>query len=192
MARIRTFIAVALSEPIRDAVVALQKELARTGTAVKWVEPENLHVTLVFLGEVEDRAIPQVCRITTDAVRGHAPFRLTVERTSAFPSPRRPRTLWVGIGAGVQELTAIHDALEPPLKDLGYRMEDRQYTPHVTLGRIKSDNDTDQLAAALTKRAGWTGGEMTVHEVCVLSSELTPDGPIYTVLGRAPLGSGGE
>jgi 2'-5' RNA ligase len=187
MARLRTFIGVALDKAIRARTVALQESLARTGTEVKWVEPENLHVTLLFLGEVDEREVPRVCRMVADSVGPQPPFLMSVETAGCFPNPRRPRVLWVGVGEGTQPLCAIHDALEIPLQELGYRREERRYTPHITLGRVKSDRPTDSLTAALAKHAGWKGGEMTVREVHVLSSELTPQGPHYTVLSRAPL-----
>jgi 2'-5' RNA ligase len=188
MARLRTFIAVDLGQAIRDRCVALQEALARTGTDVKWVEVENLHVTLLFLGEVDDRAVPDVCRAVAVCCGQHESFIQSVESVGCFPNPRRPRTIWVGVGAGHDELIALHDALEPPLLELGcYRRENRPYTPHITLGRVKSDRPTDKLAAELVKRASWKAGETQVREVLVLSSELTPKGPIYTVLGRSKL-----
>jgi len=188
MARLRTFIAVDLGKAIRDRIVALQETLARTGTEVKWVEPENLHVTLLFLGEVDAREVPEVCRIVAEGARSQPAFPLSVETLGCFPHPRRPRVLWVGVGEGTQPLVALHDELEGPLQELGYRREERRYTPHITLGRVKSDRPTDQLSAALAKHAGWKGGETTVQEVQVMSSELTPQGPVYTVLSRAALG----
>ena len=188
MARLRTFIAVDPGKTVRDRLIALQEVLARTGAAVKWVEPENLHFTLLFLGEVDDREVPDVCRVVAEGCQAHAAFPLGVERVGCFGNVRRPRTVWVGTGQGTQELVALHDALEPPLLDLGcYRREERQYTPHLTLGRVKTDRPNDKLAAALTKQAGWQGGEAQVREVLVMSSELTPDGPLYTVLSRAKL-----
>src|SRR4051812_23168447 len=136
MSRVRTFIAVAIDKTIRDRVVTLQETLGRAGADVKWVEPENLHVTLLFLGEVEDRTLPVVCRSVAEVAAGLPPFEMTVEGAGCFPSARRPKTLWVGVGDGRQELVALHDALEPPLLDLGcYRREERHYTPHLTLGR---------------------------------------------------------
>jgi 2'-5' RNA ligase len=191
MARLRTFIAVDLGKAIRDRAVALQDTLTRAAEGVKWVEPENLHVTLLFLGEVNDRDIPAVCASVSECCARHAPFPMSVETLGCFGSPRRPRTLWVGVGAGTQELVALHDALEPPLLDLGcYRREGRKYTPHITLGRVRSDRPNDQLASALAKHSGWQGGQTTVRELLVLSSELMPDGPVYTVLSRAKLGGG--
>ncbi|HMC65603.1 MAG TPA: RNA 2',3'-cyclic phosphodiesterase [Gemmataceae bacterium] len=188
MARIRTFVAVDLDKSIRDRTVALQEALARSGTEVKWVEPENLHVTLLFLGEVEDRTVPAVCRVVVDEAAKHAAFAMSVETAGCYPSPRRPRVLWVGLGRGAQELCALHDALEPPLLELGcYRREERQYSPHITLGRVKSDRPTDKLSAALATYAGWKCGEGNVSEVLVLSSKLGSGGPEYAVLARAKL-----
>jgi 2'-5' RNA ligase len=188
MARLRTFIAVDLGKSIRDRAVALQETLARSGVEVKWVEPENLHVTLLFLGEVDQRDVVDVCRAGADVCAARPPFPMKVETAGCFPNPRRPRVLWVGVGQGSQELCELHDALEPPLLTLGcYRREDRKYTPHITLGRVKSDRPTDKLAAALAKHAGWQGGEVLVREVLVLSSELTSQGPVYSVLSRAKL-----
>jgi 2'-5' RNA ligase len=189
MKRLRTFIAVDLGRTIRDRLVSLQERLAEIGAQVKWVEIDNLHVTLLFLGEVDERDLPAVCRSVADACMAHAPFVMNVEAVGCFPHPRRPRTLWVGVGAGTQELCALHDALEPPLLDLGcYRREDRRYTPHITVGRVKIDRPSNSLAVALAKHAGWQAGQVSVREILVLSSELTPNGPIYTVLSRAKLG----
>jgi 2'-5' RNA ligase len=191
MARLRTFIGVDISKAIRDRAVALQQTFGRLGSDLRWVEPENLHVTLLFLGEVEDREVPAVCRAVAEETQNHSPFSMTIEGAGCFPTPRRPRILWLGVGAGAQELCALHDALEPPLLELGcYRREERKYKPHLTLGRVRGDGANDQLVAGLTKHTGWQGGQTTVEEVLVFSSELAPNGPIYSVLSRAKLRSG--
>jgi 2'-5' RNA ligase len=190
MARLRTFIGVDLGKSIRDRAVALQETLARTGTDVKWVESENLHVTLLFLGEVDNREIPSVCRVVAEQTERHPAFTMSIQSVGCFPNPRRPRILWIGVGQGTQELCGLHDSLEPPLLELGcYRREERQYTPHITLGRVKSERSSALLATALAKQAGWQGGEVEVGEILVMSSELTSKGPVYTVLSRAKLHS---
>jgi 2'-5' RNA ligase len=190
MSRLRTFIAIDLGPAIRERCVALQDTLAQTGTEVKWVEPENIHLTLLFLGEVDERQIPSLCRAVADCCAGHEAFTLGVGTVGCFPHPRRPRTVWAGVQEGREEVCALHEALEPPLLALGcYRREDRQYTPHVTLGRVRGERGTDALAGALGKSARWQAGATEVREVLVLSSELRPEGPIYTVLSRAKLGS---
>jgi RNA 2',3'-cyclic 3'-phosphodiesterase len=189
MSRIRTFIGIDIGKPIRDRLVGLQETLGRTGVEVKWVEPENLHVTLLFLGEVDEREVPSVCTAISDAAAKHEPFTMSIETAGCFPNPRRPRVLWVGVGEGVQGVCALHDSLEPPLLELGcYRREQRKYTPHVTLGRVKSDRPSNDLSVALAKNGVWKGGDTVVREVLVMSSQLGPKGPVYTVLSRGKLG----
>jgi 2'-5' RNA ligase len=188
MARLRTFLAVDLGKSIRDRCVALQDSLARGGADVKWVEPKNLHVTLLFLGEVDDREVPALCKAVASICVSHESFPVSVQGLGCFPNPRRPRVIWVGVGEGGPELVALHDDLEGPLLDLGcYRREERQYTPHITLGRVRGDRTAERLAEALVKQANWQGGVIEAREVRVLSSELTPKGPVYAVLSRAPL-----
>jgi 2'-5' RNA ligase len=190
--RLRTFVAVDVDPFTRDRVAGLQGQLdAAVGGSVKWVEPANLHLTLLFLGEVDEREIPAVCRATEDVCRGHASFPLTVAGVSAFPTVRRPRTLIVPVTEGAAELVALHAALEPALLALGcYRREERGFTPHVTLGRVLRDAPTDLLTAALLKFGPWQGGQSLVREVRVMSSELRREGPEYTVLSRAKLARG--
>ena len=166
----------------------MQEKLADASEDVKWVEPENLHVTLLFLGEVVDREVAAICAVTANCAAEVPVFELTVERAGCFGNPRRPRTLWVGVGDGTAELTTLHDALEPPLLELGcYRREDRHYTPHITLGRVRGEQPNDQLAAALARESAWDGGRQLVREILVMSSELNRDGTAYTVLSRAKL-----
>jgi 2'-5' RNA ligase len=155
---------------------------------VKWVEPENLHITLLFLGEVAQRETLDICRIAQKAVAAMPAFPISVAGAGCFPNIRRPRTLWVGVGEGQKEVVAVHDAIEQPLLDQGnYRRETRGYTPHVTLGRVRGERENDELTKALTKHKSWSAGEVTVKEVQIMTSNLTSDGPIYTVAGRAKL-----
>jgi 2'-5' RNA ligase len=188
MSRLRTFIAVDPGKPIRDRLVALQDNLSRAGSQLKWVEPENLHVTLLFLGEVDDREEPDVCRAVTGCCAAVDAFVMTVGSVGCFGNPRRPRTVWAGLTEGGPEMVALHDALESPLLELGcYRREDRPFAPHITLGRVKGERADERLAAALPKYAQWQSGSVEVEEVLVMSSELRPEGPVYTALSRARL-----
>ena len=188
MPGIRTFIAIDLGKTIRDRVVALQESLAAVAPEVKWALPHNLHLTLLFLGEVDQREIHDVCKAVKDAAATVAEFSLTVAGAGGFPNSRRPRILWAGIGAGADEIVALHHALEKPLLELGcYRREDRKFTPHVTLGRIRSEQPPAGLDKALAKQQAWRGGETTISEVHVMSSDLSPAGPVYAVLSRAKL-----
>jgi RNA 2',3'-cyclic 3'-phosphodiesterase len=189
MKRVRTFIAIDPGKLIREKLVVLQESLGESGADVRWVEPANLHLTLVFLGEVDTRDVVEVCRAAKVVTAGRPPFTMSVETVGAFPNLRRPRILWVGVGEGASEVKTIHDALENALLGLGcYRREERAYTPHLTLGRTKTEDASPELGARLLKKAAWVAGQATVNELLVMSSELMSGGPLYTVMGRAKLG----
>jgi 2'-5' RNA ligase len=183
----RTFVAVPVDRFTHDRLIGLQKRLAETGVPVKWVEPENMHITLLFLGEVDARETPAVCAAVQEACRNIRPFGLTLAGAGAFPTPRRPRTLIVHVTEGAAEMVALHDAIEAPLLELGcYRREERTYKPHLTLGRVKKEA-AEPLAAAVQQFEAWEGGQSHVDEVLVLSSELRHEGPEYAVMCRARL-----
>jgi 2'-5' RNA ligase len=139
-----------------------------------------------------DPVLPELIGIADTFFPGRCQplFSLSIEGTGCFPHARRPRVLWAGISQGVQEVCALHDALEAPLLELGYcRREERAYTPHITLGRVKPEQPVRALAPALARQADWRGGETLVQELLVLGSDRTPQGPIYTILGRGRLKS---
>jgi 2'-5' RNA ligase len=188
MPRTRTFIGVDISEGTRGRAAALQQSLAQTGAEVKWASPEGMHVTLLFLGEVDDRELHVICRAVQEVAAREPAFTLAVSGVGAFPNARRPKILWAGIAQGEDALRRLYDDLETRMLDLGcYRKEERGYTPHLTLGRVKAERDGLALAPELAKRQEWDGGSTTVDEVLVYSSDLTRDGPVYTVIGRGEL-----
>jgi 2'-5' RNA ligase len=191
MRRVRTFIAVDTGETIRDHAVELQRKLGRNATSIKWVVPENLHLTLLFLGEVDELEVLQICKAIAAKCKDIPPFTMAIEGLGAFPNNRHPKILWAGVKEGVEELKILHDALEAPLLDMGaYRREDRAYTPHLTLGRLAQEDRGQSWAQTISAHATWQAGDTVVREVLVMSSELQRDGPVYTVLGRAKLGGG--
>lgn len=188
VSRTRVFIGVDIGEEIRGAAADLQRGLARGGAAVKWVTPESMHVTLLFLGEVGDRELHPVCRAVQEVAAAEPPFTLRVSGVGAFPNNRHPKILWAGVSEGVDSLRRLYDDLETRMLDLGcYRKEERGYTPHLTLGRVRGESDGYALAPELTKKLGWDGGRVAVEEVLVYSSTLERDGPVYNVIGRGEL-----
>ncbi len=189
MARIRTFIAIDLAPGVKARLTALQEDLARSASGVKWTRADNMHLTLLFLGEVNELEVVSICRVVQQRAPKHAAFTLDVAGLGAFPNPRRPKILWVGVTEGVAELRALHADLEEGLLDLGcYRREDREYTPHLTLGRLSHDDRAEDWERILATHAGWQGGSMPVDEVLVMRSEMRKGGPEYSVLGRGRLG----
>ena len=190
MPRNRTFLAVELSPQARAAAVELQQQLARaSGAAVNWVESPNLHVTLMFLGDVEARELVPLCKILQRVADDFPLFGLRLGGVGAFPNSRRPKTVYAGLTEGGDELRAIHAALQPPLLDLGVtRQEERAYTPHLTLGRVRGEAEAEKLVAELPKFQTWTGGTSAVGELTLFTSELRRGGPEYAAVSRALLG----
>lgn len=184
---IRTFIALEMPSEVRSRAARLQKALAQSGAAVRWVAQENIHLTLKFLGEIEDVQIPAVCHAVQQVAAATESFELEVSRVGAFPSADRPRTLWVGIDGGAEELVTMHGELDAALAKLGHRPDERRFSPHVTIGRLRNSRDARRLATALAQKMDWQGATVQVDEIVVMASELTPRGPHYTVMGRGPM-----
>ena len=187
--RVRTFVALELTGSIRNRAVRMQGMLASTVTDTKWVEPENLHITLKFLGEVDERDIYQVCRIAQQVAERHEPFELVVQGVGAFPHARRPRVLWAGVEEGAEPLRRLQEELEAEYAAAGWNPEGRRFQPHVTLGRIRRPRTTQGLEEFIKQHEHWKAGQMEVDELVVMSSELSKRGPVYAVLARAPLKS---
>jgi RNA 2',3'-cyclic 3'-phosphodiesterase len=187
MTPLRTFIAVSASAEVRRSAVKLADALRPVAGDVKWVAPENLHWTLQFLGELDTLEIPGVCTAVASAAAEIEAFNLEVRGAGAFPAPDRPRTLWIGAGAGAQAMVALHAAIQKKLDRLGVRSEQRRYVPHLTIGRAGRNKAPRSLVRELAGLAEFDAGSMLVDEVAVYSSKLGSDGPIYDALSRAPL-----
>jgi RNA 2',3'-cyclic 3'-phosphodiesterase len=188
MARIRIFLSVDVGAKARSRVLDLQASLGETLPGVKWVDEASLHVTLLFLGEVNELDLVPICRIAKEVGKKLPPFAMEVGGVGCFPNPRRPKVLWVGITEGADHLCRLHESLEAPLMESGcYRREERAYTPHLTLGRVSGEDESADWGAILRENESWHGGAIAVGEILVMSSELRRDAPVYSVIGRAPL-----
>jgi len=186
---LRTFAAVEITNPVRAKADALIHALADTSADVNWVEPHNLHLTLKFLGDVHQRDIHDICRVIAKSVAKLQPFEIEVCGAGAFPNPARPRTIWLGVTAGADPMVVLHDRVEADLAEIGYREEHRRFQAHLTLGRVRGAGiGISELGDRLQKQADFLAGRMTVEKLTVFASTLTSAGPIYEVLGTAPLG----
>lgn len=187
--RLRTFLAVDVSDPARAALHALRQRLTPRLPGANWVPRENYHVTLLFLGEVDARETPAVCRAASAVTRAREPFRLGTGGLGCFPNAKKPRTLWAGVTAGSSELRALHAGLEAAMLDLGcYRREERSYEPHLTLARFDTPSAEGVVEEVMSEHATWSAGDTGVTEVLILTSDLTRKAPVYSPIGRAHLG----
>ncbi|MCL6451351.1 MAG: RNA 2',3'-cyclic phosphodiesterase [Acetobacteraceae bacterium] len=180
--RLRCFVAVPLEGEVHGSAVGFLRRLAALAPAVKWVEPENLHFTLKFLGEVEEGRLEKVKAALGQALAGKAAFGLELCGAGAFPNLRRPRVVWLGAGAGRDRLGELAEAVESALAPLGFPREARAFSPHLTLGRARQPGAAGALAAELEAAGSRPWGELKVDRVVLMQSTLTPRGPIYTPL----------
>lgn len=189
----RTFIAIPLPDAIGDRLTRLQGRLAPQAPSVRWNATPPFHVTLAFLGDVPYVDLNAICGAVTAAARTVRRFELTVTGLGAFPNLARPRVLWARLeGPGLEPLADLHRAVIAALDKVGCVPEDERFSPHVTLGRIKPGRGSaqpDNLAAVVARHQTWSAGAFTVGEVVAFSSTVTPEGPAYAPLARAPLAS---
>ena len=186
----RVFIAIDINDQIRKGLGDLQNELQskvdiKKGD-VKWVKPENIHLTLKFLGEIRDEQLVDVCNVVQDVAGRHASFELDVQTVGSFGG-RNARVLWVGIGRGGNHLLPLQKDLEQQLASAGWPPEARKFTGHLTLCRIRNPRAGAKLAAVTEEFSDFKLGTMLADSVSVYQSQLTPTGPIYTVLGNYKL-----
>ena len=188
MSLIRTFVAVESPPEIRQRAAALVQKLEAAQAKIRWVGSDAMHWTMNFLGDVPDVEIPAVCAEVQAAAKPFTPFDLEVRGIGAFPSPSRPRTIWLGVTEGAEQMELLHAALSRHLAKLGFRPEARRFRPHLTLGRVRdASGGLDELAELLQKHADYLAGRMSVDEVVVFSSRLERSGAVHERLGAGQL-----
>jgi len=167
---------------LRDA----QARLSATGADMKCVEPENIHMTLKFLGEVPEARAREAARIVESV--SFRPFSIKVEEVGVFPSISRPNVVWAGITGGVADLAAVFDEIESGLAGLGFEKERRRFSPHLTICRVRSGRNRDKLAEEVAAMADTVFGSVDIDRVKLKRSVLTPRGPVYTDLAESRTG----
>lgn len=189
MSTIRTFVAVDITPAIADRACDLMARLQLADAGVKWVAPENLHLTLKFLGDVPDTDTPSVCRQVAQAVVGFGAFEMVLRGAGAFPNARRPRTLWIGVEQGAEPLRQLHKIIDRELSRRGFPKEHKPFQPHLTIGRIRRPGpQLAELSKLLEKHVEFDAGRCRITEVVCYASFLDKQGPTYKALGRSSLG----
>jgi 2'-5' RNA ligase len=185
--KIRTFIAVKLPDHVIRNLAELQRDLKKYGLRIKWSRPENIHLTLKFLGDVRPDDVDPVCRVVNDAVKGFTPISLCTAGVGFFPGIRRPRILWTGISGQLDLLEKLHKAIDTGLSAVGFSRDARGFTGHLTIGRFKGQQNPESLIDMMKTYADMVSDEFLVDTVSVYKSDLKPSGPIYSVLSSSRL-----
>ncbi len=190
---VRAFIAVDIEDSlVLSRLIRIRDSFVATGAPMKPVEDQNMHITLRFLGNIPLSLADDIERIIRDAKPRRVVIKL--KGVGAFPSPSRPRVIWVGVeeGEGARELRRLYEEIERGLRRLGFRPEREEFVPHVTLARIKGSRNLDRVIKLLHELADVEVGEIVLESVRLKQSILTPRGPIYRTLREVKAVGEGE
>ncbi|MBS7650475.1 RNA 2',3'-cyclic phosphodiesterase [Candidatus Bathyarchaeota archaeon] len=181
MGKIRAFIAIDVEdEKVKLKLREFQKRIIESGGDVKLVEPNNIHLTLRFLGDIEEKSIQKI----VDSLRNVSlsPFDIQFRGVGAFPSLSHMNVIWVGVEVGKKELMRISESLEASLQRIGIPKDKKGFSPHITIARLKSGRNKQFLARLLGEHSDAEFGMMKVESIRLKRSVLTPQGPIYSTL----------
>ena len=184
---VRAFVAIELNARVREALAQAAADVRRVADMrVRWVKPEAIHLTLAFLGEIAGERVAVAAQAMEAAARLSGPFAMELGAVGGFPSLQHPRVLWVGITGG-DALVALQLDMALHLRSEGFVLEDREFSPHLTLGRVVDGGRAVAVALARTPPASPHAGQMA-RRVTLYQSDLRPDGAVYTALAVAVLG----
>ncbi|GBD93722.1 2',5' RNA ligase family [bacterium BMS3Abin05] len=180
---IRSFIAIEIPKVIRDKIADLQYELRRIPAQVSWVKPKNIHVTLKFLGEIQESLVPRIEEMLQEISAKTVPFEIMIEETGFFPNARRPRVLWVGVHEEDRHLSRFFAEIERGLLPLGFANEKRGFKPHLTIGRVRHPGGIEEIISKM-QEGSFQAQSFLAQEVVFVKSTLKPTGAEHEPLGK--------
>lgn len=184
---IRSFLAIKIPSSVCEDLGGIQEKLRESDANVKWVKPANIHLTLRFFGDIHPEDIDRIQTVVSNVARNEKPLTLRAEGVGAFPSTRSPRVVWVGLSGDIGRLRDLQIGIEAQLETIGFEGEARTFSPHLTLGRLRSRANKG-LMEGLGKLRDYRSEAFEAREVILFRSDLRPGGPIYTPLEVIPLG----
>ena len=183
----RTFIAIELSEEIRSSLAQIESHLKYSGADVKWVEKDNIHLTLKFLGEISEEKLKQVIAALEIIGKETNPFEISIKDIGAFPKIDYPRVIWVGLDKGVNESKELAEKIDDALSKIGFQKETRAFTAHLTIGRVKSSKNKEALKEKVGTCTMPTVSPQLISSIILFQSKLSPKCSIYTKLHEVHL-----
>ncbi|QPJ60602.1 MAG: RNA 2',3'-cyclic phosphodiesterase [Candidatus Nitronauta litoralis] len=188
MHAIRTFVAIDIPSPARKVIAAVQRRFLPLDLKASWVRPENVHLTLKFLGNIDPDRVPEVSSALAKATLSSKPFSLSLGKIGLFPGKGAPRVIWVGLKDAENRLKFLHQKVEMELSRIGFEPEARPFSPHLTVGRIKSRKNVRALKERVVSGESIEQVTVSVTGIVLYKSELTPEGSRYINLKALPLG----
>ena len=180
---LRLFIALEMDTLLHAGIEALANDIKRLGLHASWVPVHNMHLTLKFLGDTDEKFVEPVKRIIDECAHVTAPFEISLQDAGVFPDFRRPRVLWLGCSDSSGSTSKLHGFLESKLSHLGFPLENRHFSPHLTLARIKSPKNKEDLRRFLAEKQGdLLIGKSRIEGITLFKSDLSQAGAIYATL----------
>ncbi len=183
----RLFISIEIPDKIKKTIDKMTDKLKMKLTPIKWVENKNLHLTLKFIGWTDDDKVGKLTGIVEKTVKGYGSFNVTLAGMGVFPTVKSPRVIWIGMLEGAEKVKALGERIEDAVSKEGFREEEREYTPHLTIGRIKEKIDVEPLCGFMEKNKDSSFGGFSVDHISVMKSTLRRTGPIYEEIGQIKL-----
>jgi RNA 2',3'-cyclic 3'-phosphodiesterase len=191
--KIRTFIAFDTPPEFKIAAERIQHELAVPGAPVRWESTYKLHLTMKFLGDTDAGTIEKLSATLTEIASAQRPFRISYKGLGCFPNSRNPRVIWIGCIPLSSGLEHLHDTIEERCAAYGFEKENRNFHPHITIGRVKirSGKDRRPIPDLIKKMESITFDSIDdeVHTLLLMKSELRPGGSVYSILRQFSLSS---
>lgn len=182
---LRCFISIEIPETIKKSIADIAYSLKKSGADVKWIIPENMHITLQFLGETEESLIPAIKGGLDKILAHYIPFYIKIAEVGYFPSGRRPRVIWVGMEKS-QSIIDLNRDIASEMAKFGYQKEERWFIPHVTIGRVKSNKNINELLKKINEIKTMSFSDFEVQNISLMKSELKPSGAKYYCLAEIP------
>ena len=184
---IRCFIAIEIPGLLKRSIGDMIENLKKPGADVKWVPPQNIHITLKFLGSTDESLLETIKDSLSKKLSPYSPFYIKISGIGCFPDERRPRVVWVGThGSGV--IGDVQRDIEAEMKKLGFSSEERKFSPHLTIGRVRSQKRIPEMMKRLDEYRSIGFGDMEVKGITLMKSELKPAGAEYHPLAEIPFG----
>ena len=187
MSKIRAFIAIEIPTEIQDKIGELQNSLKGIGGRISWTKPANIHLTLKFLGDTDEDIIDEIAIKLQQAFQTTVGFKISFQGTGVFPNFKRPRVIWVAAKSEGDQLEELAAQIEDCMKNFGYEKENRRFSAHLTLGRVKDTKGIEPIMQKLRSYEEFVAGNFSVKEFYLIKSELHPAGSIYTPLKKIDL-----
>lgn len=184
---LRCFIAVEIPLSVTESIARVTDDLKKTGGDVRWVRPDNIHLTIKFLGQTDESIVPAIKNALLEKLVPYQPFYITIAGAGYFPDNRRPRIIWIGIEPEEQLPGLLRD-VEETMFSLGFPREKKPFSGHLTIGRVRSPRRIFETVAVLDTFTGHCFGSVEVNKIDLMSSILKPAGAEYSTLAEIPFG----